>query len=200
MTTEATAAAVLLGLLAALPAVASTQGGKAPAFAGKGGSSSTNIVVPNSTQNNQHNTGSVDQAPIGGINQNSQINYQGQNDIGFGVGIFCRTPAAYVAGFGGGGGSSDFNSSNFGAAVGLNFPLGQANSNCLALSREVLLQRQLDTCLTLLRAGASFDPQVWPELERCRGLTVAAAPAEPITPPAPVPVPAPAARVVRGLW
>jgi len=198
--------AALAAITAAPAALASPPpGGGAPnlpAGGGKGRASNTNVNASNSAANNQSNTGSVNQAPIGGINQNTQVNYQGANDIGFGGGIMCRTPALYVAGFGNGASGSGFSASNFGGVAGVSIPLGQANGNCLELSREVLVQRQLDTCLTLLKAGVDFDTSIWPELERCRGLYAAAPPAPA---PAPAPPPAPAPQVqqrvpVRGLW
>lgn len=170
--------------------------GNTPAPTHKGHTGVTHVNASNSAANNQSNTGSVNQAPIGGINQNTQINYQGANDVGFGGGIVCRTPSLYAAGFGNGASGDGFNASNFGGVVGVNIPLGQANGHCLELSREVVVQRQLDTCLTLLKAEVDFDPAIWPELERCRGLFAAA-------PPEPTPAPRPQVQhstPVRGLW
>lgn len=205
MTSRVKCIALVLAAVMAPSAALASPGSGGPALptpAPKGHTGITNVNASNSAANNQVNTGSVSQAPIGGINQNTQINYQGANDVGFGGGIICRTPALYVAGYGSGTNGSGYDAGAFGAVAGINIPLGQANSNCLELSREVLVQRQLDTCLTLLKAGFDFDAAVWPELKRCRGL-FAAAPPEPA--PAPVPAPAPRPEVqqgvpVRGLW
>lgn len=146
---------------------------------------SLNVVTPNQAVNNQSASGSVNQSPVGGINNNTQINNSQSTDYGFAPGIFCRSPSFSLGAYGGSSNNdgyySSLNSASYGAVVALNIPLPtETDSLCRALAREIVLQRQLDTslnivkqCALLSKEGIIFDPQVFPEFERCRGVKLA---------------------------
>lgn len=142
------------------------------------------VNAPNSSNNGISN-------PVG-QNTNVQVNnsYAGMNS--FGVGIECATP--YVAagvynnntavnngvvGIQNNAGSNN----SLGGTLQFVLPIGgRQQSNCTALSSEILHQRQLDTQITLIqrcadfaKGGISLDPKVYPELaSACVGVHVAA--------------------------
>lgn len=151
--------------------------------------------------NNQNNSGYVDQAPIGGINNNTQYNNSADTDYGFGGGVVCRGANLSIGGLLGNNrwSGGDGSATNLGGVVGLNIPLGGViGRTCAALAAEILTQRQLDTCITLLEKGIIADPVVFPELARCPGLSRVMPPAPQ---PAPQPAPAPVIHApIRGLW
>lgn len=155
--------------------------GASPAYAGGGSLGGGHAVSHN--QGIDANTTQINQAS----NQASQGNVaiQQVNQYGepfyFGGGIACPTPSLYVGGTGAG--SSGY--SAYGVHAGINIPLGGViGRNCRDLSTEVLRQRQLDTQLTLIEKCAAFasagiviDPDVFPDLAVCRGISLRERPA-----------------------
>lgn len=127
---------------------------------------------------------SASSVTTGGTNINYQTNNQWSNEIGFGPGIFCRTPTFYV---GGSGGTSmnDVNNDNFGDSgnfgqnftgnVGILIPFGSSTlRDCARLSAQIVRDRQISTELSMIRACASLkregievDPQKYPLLALC---------------------------------
>jgi ABC-type amino acid transport substrate-binding protein len=204
------ALATLAAFLVAPAAMASPDGGKPGLPPGGGGpgphrghTGTTNINSSNNAANSQSSSGVINQSPVGGVNSNTQYNESTATDYGFGGGIFCRGATLNVAGFGSNASGFGSSASNLGGLVGISIPLNtEVARTCRELAREVTTQRQLDTCLTLLRAGVVADPAIWPELERCPGLSLVQAPAPAPAPPAPAPTPAPVQQgtPVRGLW
>lgn len=195
------------------------MGASSPAHAGgdfpisSGGAPAASLgvsaVAPNQAVNSQTASGSVYQSPLGGVNNNYQINNSQDTTLGFGPGIHCRGPNLSVSGFGTGAGTEGYRSSAFGGAVSLIIPLGNAADRaCKQLAAEIVRQRQLDTSFTLVkqcaefvRLGVSVDYTL-PEfaaLKSCQGinLTVVNQQVTVATPPAPTPAPS---KVIRGLW
>jgi hypothetical protein len=131
---------------------------------GSTGSANANAVAPNQAQNSQSAVGNINQSPVGGVNNNTQFNNAANTDYGFGNRVVCRGAHLGIGGFSNM--SGNFNS--FGGIVSLNVPLGgQIGSTCATLAKEILQQRQLDTCITLIKNNIVADPAVFPELARC---------------------------------
>jgi|GEM_PF-6184419 len=152
--------------------------GAAPAYAQQ----ATTINSPQSTNNGISN-------PVG-QNTNVQVNnsYAGMNS--FGVGIECATPyvaaGVYnnntsvnngVAGIANNAGSNN----SLGGTLQFVVPVGgRQQSNCTALSNEIVHQHTLDTQITLIqrcadfaKAGISLDSRVYPEIAAaCVGVKV----------------------------
>ncbi len=143
------------------------------------------VNAPQSSNNGVSN-------PVG-QNTNVQVNnsYAGMNS--FGVGIQCATP--YLAagvynnntnvnnGINVGASNNAGSNNSLGATVQLVVPVGgKQQSNCTALSDEIVKQRQLDTQMTLIqrcadfaKAGISLDSRVYPEVAAaCGGVHVTA--------------------------
>ena len=123
----------------------------------------------NNSQNAQTNSGSVQN--VGILNQTIGQTY-------FGPGISCPTPSLSLNGFG----SSTGEQSNiYGGTFSLIIPLGgKVGKSCRGLTEEILIQRKLDTSLTLAKTcidfsmrGVTLDPQVYPDLSKaCNGVAV----------------------------
>lgn len=166
------ALALGLGFAAAAPAFAQTV-------------PPTTVNAPSSNNNGVSN-------PVG-QNTNVQVNnsYSGMNS--FGVGIQCATPylatgvydnnTAVNNGTVGVGVANNAGSNNStGVTMQLIVPFGGTQqSNCTALSNEIVKQRQLDTQITLIqrcadfaKAGITLDARIYPELAvACSGVKVA---------------------------
>lgn len=143
------------------------------------------VAAPNQNVNNQSATGSVNQAPVGGINSNYQINNSAATDFGFGNGVVCRGPHLSIGGFNSSSFSKLFNDNqstfdDIGGVIGLSVPLpSEVSSNCKKLVQEIVKQRQLDTqlniirqCALLKKEGIEFDSQVFPEFAKCSSVTI----------------------------
>lgn len=140
--------------------------------------------VANQALNSQSAVGSVNQAPIGGINSNYQINNSQATDFGFGPGIYCRGANFGIGAYASGASSNAYNfsssGSDFGALALITLPLnGEVVEQCKALAREIVRQRQLDTAYNLIKVCSSFkkdgivlDPKVFPEFEICKGVSL----------------------------
>ena len=150
------------------------------------------VAPPAAAQNSQNNQTSAVANPVGSnTNVQTNINYAGVTS--FGPGIQCATP--YISG---GLFRSDMSQGNFvgngqantGGQLQFVIPIGSSsNRTCQALAQEILVQRQLDTCLNVRRAGFKFDPAQFPEqAKRCNALIFdpSVLPnAQPISPPQP---------------
>lgn len=198
-------------LLMGVSPLAAHASGDSPISSGGGGAPATTVgvsaVAPNQAVNSQSASGSVYQSPLGGVNNNYQINNSQDTSLGFGPGIFCRGPNFSVSGFGTGAGTQGYNSSAFGGAVSLSIPLGNAaDRSCKELAAEIAKQRRLDTAFTLVRECAKFAqlgyrvdynlPQ-FAQLRDCEGVTVVT---QQVTVVQPTPAPRPSSQPIRGLW
>ena len=119
----------------------------------------------------------------GGTNINYQTNNAYQNEVGFGPGVFCRTPTIFLGGNYGQNELDAFDTvsktgntaSNFSGNIGLVLPFGSsALSSCRQLAKITVQDREISTQLSLLRAcaglqreGIRVDPKSFPLLERC---------------------------------
>jgi hypothetical protein len=127
--------------------------------------------------NGQSNTGTVNQAPIGGVNHNTQVNNSSISEYSFGPGINCPTAGlAFSSSYAGAGDGFD----GYSASVSYVMPLGgDIGSACKELALEITKQRQLDTKLTMIKQCASFassgiqlDTTEFPEFEQCKGVRI----------------------------
>ncbi len=143
----------------------------APAHAGVHGSAQQNAI------NHQNNSGTVNQAPIGGVNHNTQINNNSISEYSFGPGINCPTAGLAFSGAYAGAGDGF---SGYSASVSYVMPIGgDIGRACKELAIEITKQRQLDTKLTMIKqcaafsqAGVVLDVNEFPEFEACKGVRV----------------------------
>lgn len=146
-------------------------------------------TAKSSAQTNNQSTLTNQAAPsassvtTGGTNINYQTNNAYQNEVGFGPGIFCRTPTLFIGGNYGENeldafdqiSNSGNNASNYSANVGLVVPFGSsALESCRRIAALTVVDREISTQLSLLRACASLqkegirvDPEQFPLLEKC---------------------------------
>jgi hypothetical protein len=126
---------------------------------------------------------SASSVTTGGTNINYQTNNAYQNEVGFGPGVFCRTPTVFLGGNYGQNALNAFDSvtqtgntaNNFSGNVGLVLPFGSsALSSCRQLAKITVQDREISTQLSLIRAcaglqreGIRVDPKSFPLLERC---------------------------------
>lgn len=145
----------------------------APAFAGHG----VQGVAQQNANNHQNNSGHINQAPVGGINHNTQINNNSISEYSFGPGINCPTPGlAFSSSYAGASGGFD----GYSASISYVMPLGgDIGAACRDLAVEIARQRQLDTQVTMIHQCASFaaqgvqiDVAAFPEFEACRAIRV----------------------------
>lgn len=126
---------------------------------------------------------SASSVTTGGTNINYQTNNAYQNEVGFGPGVFCRTPTVFVGGNYGQNGldaydavtKSGNDSNNFSVNLGLVVPFGSsALESCKKLAAITVQDREISsqlsmirTCAQLQREGIRVDPELYPLLERC---------------------------------
>ena len=141
-------------------------------FAQTNESSVTNSAAP-----------SASSVTTGGTNINYQTNNAYNNEMGFGGGVFCRTPTLY---FGGNAGKSDLDSfdgvtdsgnvtDNFSVNAGILFPFGSSvHKDCKKLAAAITLDRMISSELSMLKAcnelyqkNIPVDPKLFPLLEKC---------------------------------
>ena len=127
----------------------------------------------------------------GGTNINYQTNNAYQNEVGFGPGIFCRTPTLFI---GGNYGQNQLNAfdavtesgnaaNNYSFNMGLVVPFGSsALEACKRIAAVTVQDREISTQLSMIRAcaqlqreGIRVDPEQYPLLEKC-AISVLAAP------------------------
>lgn len=134
--------------------------------------------------NNSNPSSAVSTNTTGGTNINYQTNNQWSNEMGFGPGIFCRTPTFYIGGgtgqnFGNTMDSLDNNSyqytHNYNANFGFLFPFGSTiQRDCKRLAEQIAVDREISSELSMIRACASLDNEgiivdskKFPTLSRC---------------------------------
>lgn len=105
--------------------------------------------------------------------------------MGFGPGIFCRTPTFYVGGSTAqnagntGDGNYQLNSTSYSGAysanVGILVPFGSSvYSDCKRMAAQIAKDREISSdlsmiraCASLLKEGIAVDPVKFPTLEQC---------------------------------
>ena len=126
---------------------------------------------------------SASSVTTGGTNINYQTNNAYNNEMGFGGGVFCRTPTLY---FGGNAGKSDLDSfdgvtnsgnvtDNFSVNAGVLFPFGSSvHKDCKQLASTITLDRMISSELSMLKAcnelyqkNIPVDSELFPLLKRC---------------------------------
>jgi hypothetical protein len=126
---------------------------------------------------------SASSVTTGGTNINYQTNNAYQNEVGFGPGIFCRTPTLFVGGNFGQNELNAFdavtesgnNANNYSVNAGLVVPFGSAAlESCKRLAAITVQDREISTQLSMIRAcaqlqreGIRVDPDQYPLLEKC---------------------------------
>ena len=167
------------------------------------------------TYNNANPAASVQTNTTGGTNINYQTNNQWSNEMGFGPGIFCRTPtfALNVASAQQTYSNNDedrvlLNSNHTGsynANMGVVIPWGSTvQRDCKRLVEQIARDREISSDLSMIRAcaslvkeGISVDPNKFPTLSRCEikdgdpPLVVSQAQRRPAVRPRPAARPAP---------
>jgi hypothetical protein len=173
-------------LLMGVSPLASYASGDPPSNSGGSGAVASSIgvsaVAPNQATNSQTAAGSVYQSPLGGVNNNYQINNGQDTSLGFGPGVYCRGPNLWLSSFGAGSDFSHYNSNSYGGAVTLSIPLGNAaDQACKENVQEIARQRKLDTAFTLVKKCAEFiQPGIhvdynlpqFAQLRDCEGVTI----------------------------
>ena len=141
-------------------------------FAQTNESSVTNSAAP-----------SASSVTTGGTNINYQTNNAYNNEMGFGGGVFCRSPTLYFGGnaaqsdldsFDGISGSGNMNY-NISLNAGILVPLGsQVLENCKKLSSIITLDRRISSELSMLKAcnelyqkKIAVNAEKYPLLDRC---------------------------------
>ena len=144
-------------------------------------------VVAQQTNNSSSLTNSAapsaSSTTTGGTNINYQTNNAYQNELGFGPGIFCRTPTLFLGGNYGENQLDSFDAiaesgneaTNYSLNAGLVFPLGSpAQRSCNRMASLIVQDREISTQLSMIRACASLqrdgirvDPEIYPLLEKC---------------------------------
>lgn len=126
---------------------------------------------------------SASSVTTGGTNINYQTNNAYQNEVGFGPGIFCRTPTLFVGGNYGQNALNAYDAvtesgnsaNNYSANIGLVVPFGSsALESCRRLAAITVQDREISTQLSMIRAcaqlqreGIRVDPEAYPLLEKC---------------------------------
>lgn len=126
---------------------------------------------------------SASSTTTGGTNINYQTNNTYQNEVGFGPGVFCRTPSLFIGGNYGQNeldaydviAQSGNDANNFSINAGLVLPFGSpALHSCNRLAAITVQDREISTELSMIRAcaqlqreGIVVNPEVYPKLEKC---------------------------------
>jgi hypothetical protein len=119
----------------------------------------------------------------GGTNINYQTNNTYNNEMGFGPGIFCRTPSLYVGGNWGEGFLDNYNpfqlsgnnNLNYSFNAGVIVPFGSSViDHCKQLAASIARDREISSQLSMLRTcaqlekeGLVVDPVKYPLLKPC---------------------------------
>ena len=119
----------------------------------------------------------------GGTNINYQTNNTYQNEVGFGPGVFCRTPTLYIGGNAGRNSLDAFDqvtesgnvAKNYAVNAGIVYPFGSsAIEACKTLAKTISRDREISTQLSMIKAcadlevkGIHVDPEVFPLLKSC---------------------------------
>ena len=126
---------------------------------------------------------SASSVTTGGTNINYQTNNAYNNELGFGPGIFCRTPTIYLGGNGGQARLNAFDpvqesgndTRNYAFNMGILYPFGSsALADCKSLVKTIALDRKISSQLSMIKAchdlhkrGITVDSSIYPLLEPC---------------------------------
>ena len=126
---------------------------------------------------------SASSVTTGGTNINYQTNNAYNNELGFGPGIFCRTPTLYLGGNGGKAWLDAFDpvqesgnkTKNISINMGILYPFGSsALADCKALVRTIARDREISSQLSMIKAchdlyqkGIKVDSTIYPLLATC---------------------------------
>ena len=125
---------------------------------------STTTLAPSQQQGQTNNVNGTS-APLA-QQSNIMINNNQSSQDSFGSGVTCQSATVAVSGYDGQQSATGYtNSSNYGVNASLIIPIGsRVQSNCTSLSTEIVKQRKLDTCITLIKADLEIDQALAPEL------------------------------------
>ena len=126
---------------------------------------------------------SASSVTTGGTNINYQTNNAYNNELGFGPGIFCRTPTLYLGGNGGKAWLDAFDpvqesgnkTRNLSFNMGILYPFGSsALADCKALVKTIARDREISSQLSMIKAchdlykkGIKVDSTIYPLLAPC---------------------------------
>ena len=142
-------------LISALLAVASAVPDAALAQQTNNASNLTNQAAPSASANT-----------TGGTNINYQTNNTYQNEVGFGPGVFCRTPTLYIGGNAGRNQLDAFDAvtesgnvaNNYAVNAGIVYPFGSsAIEACKTLANTISRDREISTQLSMIKACADLE-------------------------------------------
>lgn len=147
----------------------------------------------NVTPNQQTTTASATSSPSG-QNISQQNNFSDPGTNAFGPGIQCGGPylasSVYRSDSSNPGSVGVGGYANVGGTIGIVVPFNGSNKKCQEFVNEIVFQRQIDTCLAMLKQGFAFDPngQYADLAKRCSGIHYTGQPigsANPLSPPPP---------------
>ena len=126
---------------------------------------------------------SASSVTTGGTNINYQTNNAYNNEVGFGPGVFCRTPTLYLGGNGGKAWLDAFDpvqesgnrSKTLAFNVGMLYPFGSsALADCKSLVKTIARDREISSQLSMIKAchdlyekGIKVNPDLYPLLSSC---------------------------------
>ena len=126
---------------------------------------------------------SASSVTTGGTNINYQTNNAYKHELGFGPGIFCRTPTLYLGGNGGKAWLDAFDpvqesgnkTKNLSFNMGILYPFGSsALADCKALVKTIARDREISSQLSMIKAchdlykkGIKVDSTIYPLLATC---------------------------------
>ena len=126
---------------------------------------------------------SASSVTTGGTNINYQTNNAYNNELGFGPGIFCRTPTLYLGGNAGKAWLDAFDpvqesgnkTRNLSFNMGILYPFGSAAlADCKALVKTIARDREISSQLSMIKAchdlykkGIKVDSAIYPLLTSC---------------------------------
>lgn len=147
----------------------------------------SNITYAQTTTNSSSlsNTAapSASSVTTGGTNINYQTNNAYNNEVGFGPGIFCRTPTIYLGGNGGKAWLNAFDpvqesgnhSKSLAFNMGVLYPFGSsALADCKSLVKTIARDREISSQLSMIKAchdlynkGIKVNSEIYPLLSSC---------------------------------
>ena len=129
----------------------------------------SNITYAQTTTNSSSlsNTAapSASSVTTGGTNINYQTNNAYNNEVGFGPGIFCRTPTIYLGN----------HSKSLAFNMGVLYPFGSsALADCKSLVKTIARDREISSQLSMIKAchdlynkGIKVNSEIYPLLSSC---------------------------------
>lgn len=127
---------------------------------------------------------SASSVTTGGTNINYQTNNAYNNEVGFGPGVFCRTPTLYLGGNGGKAWLNAFDpvqesgnhARNLAFNMGILYPFGSsALADCKSLVKTIARDREISSQLSMIKAchdlytkDITVNPELYPLLSSCK--------------------------------